>query len=146
MAGSDVRYPFPGTWYLLPQATKPPFDNLKVRRAVAHAIDRENVVKVSQGLAVPAWSMIPPGFPGFFDDKKIMETPGIPLTRWFDAVTLPKDQVDQKDNIRAMFVQGHASNSITRIPESMKGLQKVDLLVVADPHPPARLHGRRRCC
>ena len=70
-----------------------------------------------------------------FDDKKIMETPGIPLTRWFDAVLLPKDQVAQKDNIRAMFVQGHASNSITRIPESMKGLAKLDLLVVADPHP-----------
>jgi len=70
-----------------------------------------------------------------FDDKKIMETPGIPLTRWFDAVTLPKDQVAQKDNVRAMIVQGHASNSITRIPESMKGLQKLDLLVVADPHP-----------
>jgi formate dehydrogenase major subunit len=70
-----------------------------------------------------------------FDTKKIMETPGIPLTRWFDAVLLPKDQVDQKDNVRAMFVQGHASNSITRIPESLKGLQKLDLLVVADPHP-----------
>ncbi len=70
-----------------------------------------------------------------FDDKKIMETPGIPLTRWFDAVLLPKDQVSQKDNVRAMFVQGHASNSITRIPESLKGLEKLDLLVVADPHP-----------
>jgi formate dehydrogenase major subunit len=70
-----------------------------------------------------------------FDSKKIMETPGIPLTRWFDAVLLPKDQVEQKDNLRAMFVQGHASNSITRIPESLKGLQKLDLLVVADPHP-----------
>jgi formate dehydrogenase major subunit len=70
-----------------------------------------------------------------FDDKKIMETPGIPLTRWFDAVLLPKDQVAQKDNVRAMFVQGHASNSITRVPESMKGLEKLDLLVVADPHP-----------
>ncbi len=70
-----------------------------------------------------------------FDDKKMMETPGIPLTRWFDAVLLPKDQVAQKDNVRAMFVQGHASNSITRIPESMKGLEKVDLLVIADPHP-----------
>jgi formate dehydrogenase major subunit len=70
-----------------------------------------------------------------FDSKQIMETPGIPLTRWFDAVTLPKDQVAQKDNVRAMFVQGHASNSITRIPESLKGLQKLDLLVVADPHP-----------
>jgi formate dehydrogenase major subunit len=70
-----------------------------------------------------------------FDSKKIMETPGIPLTRWFDAVLLPKEQVDQKDNVRAMFVQGHASNSITRIPESVKGLQKLDLLVIADPHP-----------
>ena len=72
---------------------------------------------------------------GSFDDKKIMETAGIPLTRWFDAVILPKDQVAQKDNVRAMFVQGHASNSITRIPESMKGLKALELLVVADPHP-----------
>ena len=71
-ASKDVfRYPFPGTWYLLPQVTKPPFDNIKVRRAVGHAIDRENVVKVAQGLAVPAWSMIPPGFPGALDDPKI---------------------------------------------------------------------------
>src|SRR6202035_5781208 len=70
-----------------------------------------------------------------FDDKKIMETPGIPLTRWFDAVLLPKDQVAQRDNVRAMFVQAHASNSITRIPESLKGLEKLDLLVIADPHP-----------
>src|ERR1700722_1388791 len=49
-----------------------------------------------------------------FDTKKIMETPGIPLTRWFDAVLLPKDQVDQKDILRAMLVQGHARNTITR--------------------------------
>ena len=70
-----------------------------------------------------------------FDSKEIMETPGIPLTRWFDAVSLPKDQVAQRDNLRAMFVQGHASNSITRIPESVKGLAGLELLVVADPHP-----------
>jgi formate dehydrogenase major subunit len=70
-----------------------------------------------------------------FDDKKIMETPGIPLTRWFDAALLPKDQVQQKDNVKCMFVQGHASNSITRIPESLKGLAQLELLVVADPHP-----------
>ena len=72
---------------------------------------------------------------GRFDDKKIVHTPGIPLTRWFDGVLLPKDQVAQKDNLRAMFVQGHASNSITRIPESLKGLAQLELLVVADPHP-----------
>ena len=34
-----------------------------------------------------------------------------------------------------MFVQGPASNSITRVPESLKALEKVELLVVADPHP-----------
>jgi ABC-type oligopeptide transport system substrate-binding subunit len=67
------RYPFPGTWYLTPQVTKPPFDSVKVRRAVGHAIDRENVVKVSQGFAIPAHSMIPPGFPGAIDDKKIRD-------------------------------------------------------------------------
>jgi oligopeptide transport system substrate-binding protein len=67
------RYPFPGTWYLLPQVTKAPFDNVKVRRAVGHAIDRENVVKVAQGFAIPAHSMIPPGFPGALDDKKIRD-------------------------------------------------------------------------
>jgi formate dehydrogenase major subunit len=70
-----------------------------------------------------------------FDSKKMMETPGIPLTRWFDAALLPKAQVDQKDVVRAMFVQGHASNSITRIPDSVSGMQKLDLLVIADPHP-----------
>jgi ABC-type transport system substrate-binding protein len=48
--GKEVfRYPSPGTWYLLPQVTKAPFDNMKVRRAVSQAIDRENVVKVAQG-------------------------------------------------------------------------------------------------
>ena len=41
----------------------------------------------------------------------------------------------QRDTLKAMFVQGHASNSITRVPESVKGLAGLELLVVADPHP-----------
>jgi len=81
------------------------------------------------------WEVDYEWFVSRFDNKEIMEAPGIPLTRWFDAVLLPKDQVRQKDNVRAMIVQGHASNSITRIPESLKALAKLDLLVVADPHP-----------
>jgi ABC-type oligopeptide transport system substrate-binding subunit len=71
--GQVFRYPYPGTWYLTPQVTKPPFDNVKVRRAVAHAIDRDNVVRVADGFAIPAHSMIPPGFPGAVDDKKIRD-------------------------------------------------------------------------
>jgi len=66
---------------------------------------------------------------------KMMEAPGIPSTRWFDAAMLPKEQVSQKDNLKAMFIMGHGGNTITRMPEVAKGLEKLDLLVVADPHP-----------
>src|SRR5262249_14442046 len=63
-------------------------------------------------------------------------TPGIPSTRWFDATLLPKDQVSQPDSLRAMFVMGHGGNTITRMPEAAKGLEKLALLVVCDPYPP----------
>ncbi|MFC5068703.1 formate dehydrogenase subunit alpha [Flaviflagellibacter deserti] len=67
--------------------------------------------------------------------KENMETPGITSTRWFDAVNLPADDVDQRDNLKAMFVMGHGGNTVTRMPEMVRGLEKLDLLVVADPHP-----------
>jgi formate dehydrogenase major subunit len=70
-----------------------------------------------------------------FDSKQQMEAPGIPSTRWFDAAMLPKDQVAQKDNLKAMIVFGHGGNTITRMPEAAKGIEKLDLLVVGDPHP-----------
>src|SRR6202030_2777164 len=66
---------------------------------------------------------------------KMMETPGIPSTRWFDATTLQKDQVSQKDNLKAMMVFGHGGNTVTRMPKAAEGLEKLELLVVADPHP-----------
>ncbi len=67
--------------------------------------------------------------------KANMETPGIPTTRWFDAALMPADDVDQKDNIKAMMVFGHGGNTVTRMPEIGKGIDKLDLLVIADPHP-----------
>jgi formate dehydrogenase major subunit len=70
-----------------------------------------------------------------FANKTFMETPGIPSTRWFDATLLPRDQVSQPDNLKAMFVMGHGANTITRMPESVRGIEKLDLLVVCDPYP-----------
>jgi formate dehydrogenase major subunit len=70
-----------------------------------------------------------------FADKKLMTTPGIPSTRWFDAALLPKDQVSQADNLKAMFVMGHGGNTITRMPQAAQGLEKLALLVVCDPYP-----------
>ena len=72
-----------------------------------------------------------------FDSKQNMETPGIPSTRWFDAALLAKEQVAQKDNLRAMMVFGHGVNTITRMPQAAKGLEKIDLLVVVDTVPTA---------
>jgi formate dehydrogenase major subunit len=70
-----------------------------------------------------------------FDNPKMMNTPGIPVTRWFDAAMLPKDQVEQRDNIKAMMVFGHSPNTITRVPVAAQGVELLDLLVVCDPHP-----------
>ena len=70
-----------------------------------------------------------------FDSKKMMETPGIPTTRWFDAVLAKKEDIDQRNPLRAMVVMGHGGNTVTRMPEMVKGLEALELLVVADPHP-----------
>ncbi len=72
---------------------------------------------------------------GRFDDPKMMNTSGIPSTRWHDATLLPKDKVAQKDNLKAMIVMGHGGNTVTRMPEAARAIEKLDLLVVADPHP-----------
>jgi formate dehydrogenase major subunit len=67
--------------------------------------------------------------------KQNMETPGITSTRWFDATLLPEEQIDQRSPIKAMMVFGHGGNTVTRIPDAKKGMELIDLLVVADPHP-----------
>ena len=45
---------------------EPPFDDSKFRRALNHAIDKELIAKeVYSDLVVPAYGILPPGFPGF---------------------------------------------------------------------------------
>jgi formate dehydrogenase major subunit len=70
-----------------------------------------------------------------FDAPQMQTTPGIPTTRYFDAVLLPKDQVQQRDNTKGMLVFGHGGNTVTRMPEAARALEALELLVVADPHP-----------
>lgn len=65
------RYlPNPGdfrTDYLLFDTFNPPFNDLKVRQAFAHAVDRESivskVVNANFNLALPAYAFLAPGFP-----------------------------------------------------------------------------------
>ena len=79
-----------------------------------------------------------------FKDKKMMEEAGIPLSRWADGVLEAKENVAQSDTLKAVFFWGHAPNSQTRGPDLKKAFEKLDMLVVIDPHPTvsAVLHDR----
>lgn len=53
------------TYYLFFDTWNPPFDNLKVRQAFSHAIDRDALINGPlKDQAQAAYSMNPPGFPG----------------------------------------------------------------------------------
>lgn len=52
------------TRYIWFNHLEPPFDNKLVRQAISHAIDREAITEqVTQGMNVPGYTMLPPGFP-----------------------------------------------------------------------------------
>ena len=64
LKGKIDTYPSFATFYMFFDVQKPPFNDLKVRQAFSHAIDRESIAKqVMQGLEVPAYTMLPGGFP-----------------------------------------------------------------------------------
>lgn len=82
---------------------------------------------------------------GQFGTQKLMESKGVPVSRWFDLALEDKANIDQPDNLRAMVFWGHAPNSQTRLPDMKKAMQKLDMLVVIDPFPTmtAVMHGRK---
>jgi formate dehydrogenase major subunit len=67
--------------------------------------------------------------------KSLMNSSGIPVSRWIDGVLEDKENIDQPDNLRAMVFWGHAPNSQTRMKEMKTAMEKLDLMVVIDPYP-----------
>lgn len=58
--------PYLGAYFYRFNVTRPPFDDVRVRRAFAIAIDREALVKnVARGGQRPAYRFTPAGFPGY---------------------------------------------------------------------------------
>ncbi len=77
---------------------------------------------------------------GEYDDgrgtpTKPMNLTGIPVSRWIDGVLEQPDLISQKTNLKAMIFWGHAPNSQVRGPEMKQAMEKLDLLVIVDPHP-----------
>jgi formate dehydrogenase major subunit len=77
--------------------------------------------------------------------KTMMNEHGITVSRWIDGVLEAKENLGQPDNTRAMVLWGHAPNSQTRQVDMKAAMEKLDVLVVVDPHPTvsAVLHDRK---
>jgi peptide/nickel transport system substrate-binding protein len=88
----------------------PPFNNLKARRAVNYAIDRNATVKLFGGkvLAAPACQILPPGFPGYEPYCPYTKNPG---TSW-SAPDLAKAKQLVKES-------GTAGQSVTIIVQDL---------------------------
>src|SRR5215831_2701274 len=100
-----VSGPMYNVWDLLLNAARPPFDDLRVRQAVAgYGLDRQALVKLGfVGYGQPSVSMLTPGMPGYnsllerypYDQKQAKALlrevgygPGHPLTLTFLSPTI----------------------------------------------------------
>lgn len=64
-----------------------------------------------------------------------MNLEGIPVSRWIDGTLLDRSELSQRPNIRVAMFQGHAVNSLTRGQEVKQALEKIEMLIINDPHP-----------
>jgi len=76
-ANEYITAPVSGIFYMGFDVSRPPFDDLRVRKAFAGAIDREALAEISlRGFYAPATgSMVPPGIPGHWPDLDISANP-----------------------------------------------------------------------
>lgn len=95
-------YPYFATRYLFFDTTVKPWDDIRVRQAIAHAVDRDTLLQVIYaGLGAPAVGMLPPGFPAYVEGeldqyqqfdlelaKKLLSDAGYPDGQGFPEVEL----------------------------------------------------------
>jgi oligopeptide transport system substrate-binding protein len=91
--------PLSGVYYYSFNTRRPPFDDVRVRRALAMALDRESIVRdVTRGGQMPAYSLVPGGLDGYTTGPRIprdadgarqlLAEAGFPGGRGFPQVTL----------------------------------------------------------
>ncbi len=87
------------TYYYLLNNTRPPLDDKRVRRALALALDREEITRVATGAGeVPALSLVPPSMPDYVQQpcppfnpdaaRKLLAEAGYPDGRGFPKLEI----------------------------------------------------------
>jgi peptide/nickel transport system substrate-binding protein len=104
--GRTVQYKDNRIVVARPNATKEPFKDARMRKAVSHAIDRETIVSVLMGISGAPWcQMLGPQVDGYIEDfdcsqmgydpekaKQLVEearADGVPVDTEFELVTRP---------------------------------------------------------
>lgn len=68
------RVDFPHPDYLALNVTNPPTDDVQVRRAIGHAVNKESVIEAAlHGEAYPIWNLVPPGSINSLDEEEAKE-------------------------------------------------------------------------
>lgn len=96
--------PFLRGYYYAFNTQKKPFDNVKVRQAFAHAINRKEIVDLLKGGQLPTTSWVPKGMPGYEPDvglkfdpqkaQKLLAEAGFPGGKGFPETTFMFDTRD----------------------------------------------------
>jgi oligopeptide transport system substrate-binding protein len=96
--------PFLRGYYYGFNVTKPPFNDVRVRQAFAHAVDRSQITALLKGGQIPTTSWVPKGMPGYepkigldFNVKKaqkLLAEAGYPGGKGFPSVTFMFDTRD----------------------------------------------------
>ena len=67
-----VTFPYLATYFYIFNITKPPMDDVRVRKALAYAVDRESIAKnITKGQQLPAYALTPPDVLGYTSKAKM---------------------------------------------------------------------------
>jgi oligopeptide transport system substrate-binding protein len=96
--------PFLRGYYYGFNVTKPPFNDVRVRQAFAHAVDRSQITALLKGGQIPTTSWVPKGMPGYEPKigldynvkkaQKLLAEAGYPGGKGFPSVTFMFDTRD----------------------------------------------------
>ena len=108
--------PYLGTYYYMLNTERPPLDDVRVRKALAMAIDRELLVdSIIPGVVEPAYALVPPDTLGYFPPKTLDYDPeqaqallaeaGYPEGQGFPAVELMYNTHEEHQKIAVAIQQ-----------------------------------------
>lgn len=67
-----VTFPYLATYFYMFNVTKPPMNDVRVRKALAYSIDRESITKnITKGQQIPAYALTPPDVLGYTAKAKM---------------------------------------------------------------------------